>query len=280
MRGRQQHCHRNSFRRNDGNPDDDRDHDSITEDISASTREELINTLGDFKPYASAINKVHRRLTKQPLQETSIDYETIHKAISAWTTSERSTSIAKSLWKHFEKPEVHVTAFRVSILFAFVNDDRSWPVVEWKEGNDKELLALFHFDDAHPRSEVGSWLVHYGAGISTDEARWAVTSIAWGVTDMSHLKTLFGAARHFLGILEWDPPVALNLYCGIEPSDPSDQEYVLGVSLTGRLMYYAKCLYLHIHEIELLESEFDKIAHILLRLSDKEGNAVFNVSYG
>ena len=226
MRRGQQHCHRKSISRNHGNSDDGRDRDSITEDISPSAREELIKALGDFKPYASSINKVHRRLTKQPLEEATIDYETIQKAISAWTTSERSISIAKSLWKHFEKADVHVTAFRVSILFAFVNDDRSWPVIEWKEGNDKELLALFHFDDAHPRSEVGSWLVHYGAGISTDEDRWSVTSIAWGVTDMSHLKKLFGAARHFLGILEWDPQVALNLYCGIEPSNPSNPEYV------------------------------------------------------
>jgi hypothetical protein len=162
----------------------------------------------------------------------------------------------------------------VSILFGFANDDRSWPVVEWKEGDDKELFALFHFDDVNPRPEVGSWLVHYGAGITTDEDRWSGTSIAWGVTDMSHLKTLFGAAQHFLGILECDPPVALNLYCGIEPSDPSDQEYLPRMSLTGRLIDYARCLYLHLHEIELLESEFDKIAPILQRLSDKESNTL------
>jgi hypothetical protein len=219
-------------------------------------------------------------MTKQPFQETSIDYETIYKAVSAWTTTERSISIAKSLWKHFEKPEVHITAFRVSVLFALASDDRSWPVVEWKEDNDKELLALFHFDEVNPRSEVGSWLVHYGAGISTDEARWSVTSIAWGVTDMSHLKTLFGAAQHFLGILEWDPQVALNLYCGVEPANPSEQEYVLLLFLTGRMIDYATCLYLHFRQIELLESEFDKIVPILLQLSVEEGNTVVDVSYG
>jgi hypothetical protein len=256
------------------------DRDSIcTEDVPSSAgREELINALDNFKPYASSITKVHRRMTKQPLHETSIDYDTICKAVSAWTTTERSISIAKSLWKHFEKPEVHITAFRVSVLFAFVNDERSWPVVEWKEDNDKELMALFHFDDQNPRSEVGSWLVHYGAGISTDEARWSVTSIAWGVTDMSHLKTLFGAAQHFLGILEWDPQVALHLYCGTEPlNSPSEQEYVLLISLTGRMIDYATCLYLHFRQIELLESEFEKIVPVLLQLSVEEGNTVFQM---
>src|SRR6202023_2515277 len=99
-----------SFSRNHVNSDDDRDRDSIcTEDVPSSAREELINALGDFKPYASSIRKVHRRMTNQPLKETSIDYETIYKAVSAWTTTERSISIAKSLWKHFEKPEVHIT---------------------------------------------------------------------------------------------------------------------------------------------------------------------------
>src|SRR6202035_4005042 len=89
------------------------DRDSIcTEDVPSSAgREELINALDNFKPYASSITKVHRRMTKQPLHETSIDYDTICKAVSAWTTTERSISIAKSLWKHFEKPEVHITAF-------------------------------------------------------------------------------------------------------------------------------------------------------------------------
>src|SRR5208282_89010 len=116
------------------------------EALPPSAREELCNSLGDFKIYASSMDKLHRRIIKQTLPEGPVNYEIILKAISAWTTSERTVTIAKSLWKHFENPGVHVTAFRVSILFAFLNDDRSWPVVEWKEGNDKELIALFHFD--------------------------------------------------------------------------------------------------------------------------------------
>ena len=90
-------------------------------------------------------------------------------------------------------------------------------------------MALFHFDEKCRRPGVCSWLVHYGAGILSDrtnEARWTNTSIAWGVTDMSHLKTLFGAVQHFLGILEWSPEVALNLYCSIEPTTCSQTECV------------------------------------------------------
>jgi hypothetical protein len=168
-------------------------------------------------------------MLKQTIPEGTFNYETIRNAISAWTTSERTDTIAKSLLKRFETPGVHVTGFRVSVLFAFLNDDRSWPVVEWKEDNDKELMALFHFDD---RPGVCSWLVHYGAGIlsdPTDEARWIERSIAWGVTDMSHLKTLFGAVQHFLGILEWSPEVALNLYCAIGPTTCSQQEFVFRI---------------------------------------------------
>jgi hypothetical protein len=42
--------------------------------------------------------------------------------------------------------------------------------------------------------------------------------------------------------------------------------------------YYAKLLYQHIHEIELLEAEFERIAPILLQLNSKEGNADSNAS--
>jgi hypothetical protein len=191
-------------------------------------REDLFNSLGGFKLHESSLNKLHHRLVKQRLPEGPVTYETIFDAISEWTTSERALIIAKSLWKYFETQHIHVTAFRVSILFAFLNDDRSWPVVEWKEGNDIEVLALFHFDDKSRNPGVSSWLVHHGDGIlsdPTDDARWTKTAMAWGVTDMSHLKILFGAAQHFLGILEWPPEVALNLYCAIEPSICTHAEY-------------------------------------------------------
>lgn len=214
-------------------------------------------------------------MNRYPIQQTAVNYEAIHKAISTWTTAERTTTLAKSLWKHFEKSEVQ--GFRVSLLFGFVNDDRSWPVIEWKQNNDKQFLALFHFDDRQPLVEC-SWLVHYGAGTFTQETGWAETAVAWGVTDMSHLKTLFGAARHFLGVLEWDYEVALKLYCGIEGEGPSDQEYVTWRFLTCSMHYYAKLLYQHIHEIELLEAEFERIAPILLQLNREEGSADSNAS--
>ena len=227
MRGAHHHSYRRSRSRSRGNSDDEVVA-TRPEVVPQVTREDSYS-VEDFKMYASSINKVHRRTIKQPLPEGPVNYETICKAISAWTTFERTRTIAKSLWKHFETLGVEVTGFRVSVLFGFLGDDRSWPVVEWRQGTDTEFLALFHFDDKSPRPDVCSWLVHYGSGIladPTDEARWKETSIAWGVTDMSHLKTLFGAAQHFLGILEWSPDVALNLYCAVVPTTCTQSEYV------------------------------------------------------
>ena len=221
------HWHRKSNSRSRETSDDELD-TTRPAALPPPVSEDLFAGLEDFKLHASSINKVHRRLVKQTLPEGPVNYETILKAISAWTTSERALIIARSLQERFGPLGAQVTGFRVSILFAFRNDDRSWPVVEWKEGNDTELVALFHFDDNSQSPGVCSWLVHYATGISSDpsdEARWSKTSIAWGVTDMSHLKTLFGAAQHFLGILEWSPEVALNLYCAIEPTC-SKNEYI------------------------------------------------------
>ena len=41
------------------------------------------------------------------------------------------------------------------------------------------------------------------------------------------------------------------------------------------MTHYAKLLFIHIHQIELLEAEFDKVASALLTLSRKEGNTEF-----
>lgn len=187
----------------------------------------LYDSLTNFKPYAYVLGNVHLILRKQPLPRySSVTYDTIFDAASAWMTSKRARTVAESLQKHFKETGTRVTALRVSVLFPFLDDDRTWPVVEWEEEPDKELLALFHFDDKSHGPGVSSWLVHYGAGIISEENRWNETSIAWGVTDMSHLKTLFGAAQHFLGILEWQPAIVRTLYCEIEPPNPSKEEYV------------------------------------------------------
>ena len=166
------------------------------------------------------------------MPEEPVNYETILRAVSAWTTSKRALAIAEALKRYFDSLRVHVTAFRASIVFPFPNDNRSWPVIEWKEGADKEFLAILHFDDKSNHPGECNWLVHYGAGSlsdQADEARWTETSISWGVTNMSHLKTLFGVAQHFLGILEWPPNVALKLYCDIEPLVCSQEEYAFQV---------------------------------------------------
>lgn len=171
------------------------------------------------------MNRLHRRLAKQPFTEQALfDYETILKAISAWIKTEQAVIISKSLDEYFVNSNTKATALRVSVLFPFPNDDRSWPVVEWKQDNDKDILAIFHFDENSGRPGRYSWLVHCGTGPVSDESRWEETVIAWGVIDMSHLKTLFGAAQHFLGILDMPPADATRLYCEIEPTDCSKEE--------------------------------------------------------
>lgn len=41
------------------------------------------------------------------------------------------------------------------------------------------------------------------------------------------------------------------------------------------MTHYAKLLFIHIRQIELLEAEFDNVASALLTLSHKEGNIEF-----
>ena len=171
------------------------------------------------------MDKLHRQMVKQPLEPQTADYNSILHAISAWTSPQHARTIADSLVKYFNDSGARATALRISVLFSFRNDDRMWPVVEWKEENGSELLALFHFDNPH-RHGVCSWLVHYGMGRLGNEGGWRQTSLAWGVSDMSHLKTLFGAAQHFIGILKWDSALGEKLYCATELFGYTEEEYI------------------------------------------------------
>ena len=101
-------------------------------------------------------------------------------------------------------------------------------MVRWNEGIETEVLAIFCAGEG-AESEVYSSLIHYGIGVS-DEAtsgkRWNRTSTLWNVADISHLKSMFGAALHILSVLAWPPADILALYCKSNVRACTETEYV------------------------------------------------------
>jgi hypothetical protein len=106
-------------------------------------------------------------------------------------------------------------------------DDFFWVVLEWREGESTDVLAIFHIEDEDD-SDLCNSLLHYGFGGKSDESSarsWIRTSISWTVTGLGYLKTLFGAAQHILGILDMPVTDAMALYCESTPHDSSDERY-------------------------------------------------------
>jgi hypothetical protein len=167
---------------------------------------------------ASTIQNLHLQVARKPIPEGKTDYQGMLEKVAVWNSPEVTHRILCSLMRHFEATDTRVARFRASIIFSLTNDECAWPVVEWKEEDDTEAIAIFYVDETAP-SDVCSWLMHYGRGILEDSKegmRWEKTSIAWSVGDMDHLKSLFKAAQHLLGILKWPTEDMLRLYCKTE----------------------------------------------------------------
>ena len=181
-----------------------------------SDRRDLIAIVLEQLNYAaSTIQNLHLEVARKPIPESKTDYEGMLEKVAVWNSPEVTRRIMCSLMRHFHATNTRVTRFRASIIFSLTNDECAWPIVEWKDEDNTEVITIFYVDDTAP-SDVCGWLMHYGGGIHEDpkeDVRWEKTSIVWSVRDMDHLKSLFEAAQHLLGILKWPTEDMLRLYC-------------------------------------------------------------------
>ena len=121
-----------------------------------------------------------------------------------------------------------MTGLRASIEASFTNEELTCPIVEWKENDGTDIIALFQFDEAFEPEEC-SWVMHLGVGRSNTTAEgalWQLSRIDWNVAKVSHLKTMFGIAHHILGVLQWPIADAYRLY-GDGAADNHSEEYVI-----------------------------------------------------
>jgi hypothetical protein len=183
----------------------------------------LVKSFEQCKSMASILGELHERVCLKPVSPMEVNMATIHEAISCWTTYSVATTISQSLQTHFQTTNAKITGFRASVVYSFTTDECFWPVIEWKENDDTEVLAIFYIDENEP--EICSWLIHSGSGIRTEgTGRWNRTFVSWNVTEISHLKSLFGAAQHLLGLLGWSAEDLLNLYYQVEEEEDCNVE--------------------------------------------------------
>ena len=116
---------------------------------------------------------------------------------------------------------------RVSKVFPLTSEDHFWAVLEWMVGMDTDVLAIFQIDNVEDSATSPNWLMHQGYGrgcTTTSSTPWATTAISWAVTNLGYLKSLFGAARHLLGLLEIPARDCLTLCTEHEPRNQSEEE--------------------------------------------------------
>jgi hypothetical protein len=144
--------------------------------------------------------------------------------------------IARSIATYVHSRNTCVTGLRASTVSSFTEDNVASPVIEWKENNETENLAIFHFDDLADPEEC-SWLMHSGhrssGDLTADNSKWQSSRIDWNLADIDHLNVLFGVAKHSLGVLEWPTADILTLCGGRNADDYSDAEYVFNKSHTN-----------------------------------------------
>jgi hypothetical protein len=176
---------------------------------------------------ADVLDQLHCRVSKRPLPQMCepSDSSTLQE-IANCTGAEVSIVVDRALQRYLRSKNVSIQAFRASVVYPLAEDDFSWPVLEWTEGDGTKVLAIFEVD-ADTEPPVCNWLMHQGIqGGRTDDSRWMNASVMWRVTEIDCLRPLFGAARHLLGILDWTSADAHNLYCRGTLESCSDEKYV------------------------------------------------------
>lgn len=129
--------------------------------------------------------------------------------------------ITEHLQRYFHSQTGRITGFRAGIV-RLLNDDKIWPVVEWREGLDTDVLAIFKVMGSD--APCGC-LMHYGDGIVwQDRKRWRRSFITWQVAEMGDLGDLFAVVQHILGMLHWSNEDIVNLYFKDSPIDCSDEQ--------------------------------------------------------
>ena len=95
-------------------------------------------------------------------------------------------------------------------------------LVEWKEDNNTDALAIFLIDD-EMEPGVCNWLVHRAR--SRSDGSWNILSTSWSIAGVGHLKALFEGARHMLGILELPTLDVIYLCCTNERKNYTEDAF-------------------------------------------------------
>ena len=179
-----------------------------------------------ISPYANEakhlrdlLRRLQQRLLVTPFEDLPEPLSSFVDTISSRTTLEIALAIDRVIQNFLVSRPTHITGIRVSEIYLFGDSDVSWQVIEWREHDGKEMIAIFQMDDDDGPPEGGcSWLMlsspsFFPIGQRKGDPE-SIMTLSWNVLNMPILNTLFWATQHGLGILEMPKTAAMKLYCG------------------------------------------------------------------
>ena len=137
------------------------------------------------------------------------DNKTMLEILLMYVGMEQAIPIVQYLESYFKLRLCRVTGFRAGGV-RLLNDENVWPVVEWREGTETDVLAIFK---VMGQSAPCMCLTHYGEGIVwQDRKRWRESQLTWQIAGIEDLCDLLVIAQHILGMLHWSEHDSANLH--------------------------------------------------------------------
>jgi hypothetical protein len=129
-----------------------------------------------------------------------LDFQEIVNTLRRHVNPSRAVSIADHLHSYFRSKDIHITGLCARPVELFGEDQDPISEVEWQEGDDSDVLALFRVpNDAGPCS----YLMHVNMRRKLPHQPGNHAHLDWSVSNTAHFKDLFKAAKHKLGLLKW-----------------------------------------------------------------------------
>ena len=136
-----------------------------------------------------------------------------------------ATPIVAFLDRKFTSCTAAITGFRAGQIPTTDANDPYYPVVQWQEGREMEVMALFRIEEGNSFNT----LLHYGEGITyqRDGRRWRRSTLEWQVSSLDHLGKLLTLAHQALGIHHWPEEELRRRLYEPEPVDNPEEQYAL-----------------------------------------------------
>ena len=136
-------------------------------------------------------------------EKSTSGFPNLPDLIATYITSrtEIAGPILEFLERHHANRPSPISGLRAGIVHLNRANYTDFPLVQWQEGLETEVMALFVVaEDGCCNS-----LLHYGEGITwqQDGKRWRREWLEWNVFDLTQLKSLFAAVKKLLGMQHW-----------------------------------------------------------------------------